>query len=59
MKFVVAALVLMPGEHLGVIEPGAKADLLLVEGDPLEDLTALERVVGVWRAGRSVVRGPR
>lgn len=55
----IAATVLLPGEHVGVIEPGAKADLLLVEGDPLDDLTALERVVGVWRAGRAVVRGPR
>ena len=52
----VAAKVLLPGERVGVIEAGARADLLLVEGDPLEDLTALERIVGVWRDGRAVVR---
>jgi imidazolonepropionase-like amidohydrolase len=28
----------------GVIEPGKRADLLVVDGDPTEDLTALERV---------------
>jgi imidazolonepropionase-like amidohydrolase len=28
----------------GVIEPGQRADLLVVEGDPTEDLSALERV---------------
>lgn len=52
----VAAKVLLPGERVGVIRAGARADLLLVEGDPLEDLTALERIVGVWRDGRAVVR---
>lgn len=52
----VAAKVLLPGERVGVIEAGARADLLLVEGDPLEDLTALEHIVGVWRDGRAVVR---
>ncbi|MBL8937422.1 MAG: amidohydrolase family protein [Archangium sp.] len=52
----IAAKVLLPGEHVGVIEPGARADLLLVEGDPLDDVTALEHVVGVWRSGRPVER---
>ena len=31
----------MPGE-LGVIKPGALADLLLVDGDPLADITILQ-----------------
>lgn len=53
----IAAKVLLPEEHVGVIEPGARADLLLVEGDPLEDIAALEHLVGVWRAGRRVARG--
>jgi imidazolonepropionase-like amidohydrolase len=43
--------------HLGLagtgrIAPGMRADLLLVEGDPLDDLTALERVLLVARDGR-------
>jgi len=52
----IAAKVLLPGEHVGVIEPGARADLLLVEGDPLQDINALEHIVGVWRAGSSIRR---
>jgi imidazolonepropionase-like amidohydrolase len=30
-----------PGTKLGVIEEGATADLLLVDGNPLEDLTVI------------------
>src|SRR5215217_3399603 len=42
--------------HLGLgdtgrVEPGARADLLLVDGDPLADLAALERVRLVSRDG--------
>ncbi len=35
----------------GRIVPGARADLLLVAGDPLTDITATRDVRGVWRAG--------
>jgi imidazolonepropionase-like amidohydrolase len=35
----------------GTVEPGKAADLLLVEGDPLQDLGTLERVAAVWRQG--------
>ena len=38
---------------LGVIAPGATADLLLVDGDPLEDLTVLTRAQNL----RLVMRG--
>ena len=31
-----------PGAKLGVIEAGAWADLLVVDGNPLEDITVLE-----------------
>jgi cytosine/adenosine deaminase-related metal-dependent hydrolase len=34
--------VLVEAGKLGVIEPGAWADLLLVDGDPLADVTLLE-----------------
>ena len=30
-----------PGAKLGVIEPGAFADLILVDGNPLEDLSVI------------------
>jgi len=29
--------------ELGVVAPGAKADLILIEGDPLKDISVLER----------------
>jgi imidazolonepropionase-like amidohydrolase len=39
------------------IEPGAPADLIVVDGDPLADLGAFERITTVIRAGRIVARG--
>ncbi|HET6355965.1 amidohydrolase family protein [Streptomyces sp.] len=51
-----AAATSLAAAHLGLagtgrIVPGARADLLLVEGDPLDDLAALERVLLVTRDG--------
>lgn len=40
----------------GRIEPGRRADLLLVEGDPTSDVTATRSIVGVWKGGRRVDR---
>lgn len=47
-------------EHLGLpdrgsIAPGKRADLLVVEGDPLTDLAALKSVRHVFAGGRPVV----
>jgi imidazolonepropionase-like amidohydrolase len=36
----------------GRIAPGQRADLLLVAGDPLDDVTATRDVRGVWRSGQ-------
>ncbi len=36
---------------LGSIVPGAAADLLVVEGNPLDDISALSRVRAVFRSG--------
>lgn len=36
----------------GIIEPGKHADLVLLEGDPLNDASDLTRVRAVWRRGR-------
>jgi imidazolonepropionase-like amidohydrolase len=54
-----AAATSVAAAHLGLagsgrVAPGARADLLLVDGDPLEDLAALERVLLVTRDGRAV-----
>jgi imidazolonepropionase-like amidohydrolase len=38
----------------GVLAAGKRADLLVVEGDPLADVAALERVRAVFQAGRRV-----
>jgi imidazolonepropionase-like amidohydrolase len=42
----------------GVLAPGKRADMLIVEGDPLADAACLERVRAVMKAGRWVVGGP-
>jgi imidazolonepropionase-like amidohydrolase len=39
----------------GTLQSGQRADLLVVEGDPLTDLECLERVKAVMKAGRWVV----
>jgi imidazolonepropionase-like amidohydrolase len=39
---------------VGTIEPGKRADLLLVDGDPVDDPRALLGRKRVWRAGRPV-----
>ncbi|MCC7534648.1 MAG: amidohydrolase family protein [Deltaproteobacteria bacterium] len=38
----------------GRIAPGARADLVVVEGDASEDITRLERVSAVWLAGEAL-----
>jgi imidazolonepropionase-like amidohydrolase len=38
----------------GVIEVGRRADLLLIEGDPIQDITATRAIRGVWAAGVKV-----
>ncbi|MEU8455294.1 amidohydrolase family protein [Streptomyces griseoaurantiacus] len=38
----------------GTIEPGKRADLLLVDGDPTTDVTATRDIVGVWINGERV-----
>ena len=38
-------------QHVGRVEPGKVADLVAVEGDPLEDIAAVGRVRGVMQAG--------
>jgi imidazolonepropionase-like amidohydrolase len=39
---------------VGTIEPGKQADLVLVNGDPVEDPGTLLARKRVWRAGRPV-----
>jgi imidazolonepropionase-like amidohydrolase len=39
-------------EDLGTIEPGKLADLIVVEDDPLDDITAIQKVALVIKGGR-------
>ena len=47
----VAAALLDMGDNLGSIEPGKFADIVAVPGDPLADITQLEKVHFVMKAG--------
>ena len=39
---------------LGTVTPGARADIVLVAGDPIEDLRSFARVLASFRAGRTL-----
>jgi hypothetical protein len=47
-----AAAALGLGQRLGRLGPGAAADIVIVDGDPLADVDAARRVVAVVRNGR-------
>jgi imidazolonepropionase-like amidohydrolase len=49
-----AAALLGVQDQVGTIEVGKVADLLLIDGDPLSDITALRNVWSVFQAGRRV-----
>ncbi|MGD2102818.1 MAG: amidohydrolase family protein [Acidimicrobiia bacterium] len=45
-------------DHVGSFEPGCHADLVVVEGDPLEDIEMLQNPDGVMKGGDWVSRPP-
>ena len=49
-----AASLLGISDSVGTIAPGMTADLIAIEGDPLRDITAVERVKFVMRDGRVI-----
>ncbi len=42
-------------DHAGSIGPGMEADLIGVAGNPLEDITALRKIVFVMKSGRTIL----
>jgi imidazolonepropionase-like amidohydrolase len=48
----VAAESIGMGDRIGSLVPGYEADVIAVQGDPLQDIGALERVVFVMKGGR-------
>ncbi len=45
------------GDRVGTLEPGKEADVIVVNGNPAEDVGALWNVVDVFLGGRRVDRG--
>jgi imidazolonepropionase-like amidohydrolase len=44
------------GGQIGTLKTGAFADIIAVEGNPLTDLSALQKVKFIMKAGRPVDR---
>jgi imidazolonepropionase-like amidohydrolase len=42
----------------GSIVPGARADMILVKGDPTTDISATRNIVSIWRCGQRIGREP-
>jgi imidazolonepropionase-like amidohydrolase len=53
----IAAELVGVDDELGTIEPGKRADLVVVDGDPLEVDKLAERVESVWKDGRLAISG--
>lgn len=58
-----AAATSLPAARFGIddrgrIAPGMRADLVLVDGDPLADITATRAITQVWKNGYPVERDP-
>src|SRR5262249_4725227 len=51
-----AAQLLRVSDRIGLIRKGYDASLLLVDGDPLQDISATERISGVFLKGERVGR---
>ena len=56
-----AAATSVPARHFtltdrGRIAPGLRADLMLVAGDPLADITATREIVAIWKNGFRIER---
>jgi imidazolonepropionase-like amidohydrolase len=53
----VAAALMGWSDRVGSLAPGCRADLVAVDGDPLTDITVLERPAAVIKGGAWVLDG--
>ena len=44
-------------DQVGSLQTGKKADILVVDGNPVSDISALSNVVDVFQNGKRVARG--
>jgi imidazolonepropionase-like amidohydrolase len=42
--------------YVGTLEPGKKADILVVDGDPSTDIKALRNIQDIYVSGNRVIR---
>lgn len=54
--FAVANARILRLTNRGRIAPGLRADLVLVAGDPLKDITETRNLVRIWKGGVAVKR---
>ncbi|MCR9268387.1 MAG: amidohydrolase family protein [Hyphomonadaceae bacterium] len=50
----VNAKILGAEDEIGTLEPGKYADIIIIDGDPLEDLAAMSQIVAVYKGGALV-----
>lgn len=53
-----AAKALRVADDFGTVEPGKKADLLVLNGNPAQDIRSTQNIYRVFKAGTAVSNGP-
>jgi len=49
-----AAHLLQLGDKIGTLEVGKKADIIIIEGNPLENIGHLKNIRGVLKEGKTI-----
>jgi imidazolonepropionase-like amidohydrolase len=52
------AEILGGAKEFGTLQPGRKADLIVLDANPLDDIHNTERLAAVWQAGKVVPSVP-
>ncbi|MCJ7727185.1 MAG: amidohydrolase family protein [Actinobacteria bacterium] len=51
----VSALALGIQDYTGILKPGKIADILVVKGNPVNDLNMLKNILSVWKSGKCII----